>query len=167
MCCTQLAWNAGPKKSPKVCHLGTIAQLCQAISSQLRHVLTIWKKTVKQQCLPHMCSQYGELRPTSHWGLLVSLGTSANFNRFRALASLLYGTRVVGVSQSLRHWSTFGRAAIKLGIGPHSSLVILCRYIYCAVTEVIVFHVLQANVICVVYSVEDFTSVEKVLFVLL
>ena len=43
----------------------------------------------------------------------------------------------------------------------------LCRYIYCEVTEVIVFHLLQANVICVVYSVEDFTSVEKVLFVLL
>jgi len=42
------AWNvlhsarwkcfAGPKKSPKIRHLGTIAQLCGAISSQLRHV---------------------------------------------------------------------------------------------------------------------------------
>jgi len=35
MCCTWLAGNAGPKKSPKICHLGTIAQLCRAISSQL------------------------------------------------------------------------------------------------------------------------------------
>jgi len=28
MCCAQLARNAGPKKSPKIRHLGTIAQLC-------------------------------------------------------------------------------------------------------------------------------------------
>ena len=31
MCCTWLAGNAGPKKSPKIRHLGTIAQLCRAI----------------------------------------------------------------------------------------------------------------------------------------
>jgi len=33
------------KKLPKNRHLGTIAQLCPAISSQLRHVSTIGKKT--------------------------------------------------------------------------------------------------------------------------
>jgi len=65
MCCTRFAGNAGPKKSPKNCHLGTIAQICLAISSQLRHISTIGKKLAKQQCLPHMSSQYGELRPTS------------------------------------------------------------------------------------------------------
>jgi len=54
MCCTQLAGKAGPKKSPKICHLGTITQLCQAISSQLRHVSTIGKKVVKEQYLPHV-----------------------------------------------------------------------------------------------------------------
>ena len=43
MCCTRLAGNAGPKKSPKIRHLGTIAQLCRAISSQLRHVSTTGK----------------------------------------------------------------------------------------------------------------------------
>ena len=41
MCCARLAANAGRKKSPKSRHLGTIAQLCRAISSQLRHVSTI------------------------------------------------------------------------------------------------------------------------------
>jgi len=61
------------KKSSKICHLGTIAQLCRAISSQLRHLSTIGKKLVKQQCLPHMSSQYGELRPISGWDLLASL----------------------------------------------------------------------------------------------
>jgi len=34
-CCTRLAGNAGPKKSPKIRHLRTIVQLCRAISSQL------------------------------------------------------------------------------------------------------------------------------------
>jgi len=61
---TQLAGNAGHKKSPKIRHLGTIAQLCQAISSKarhVRHVLTIQKKLVKQ--LLHMSAQYGELWP--------------------------------------------------------------------------------------------------------
>jgi len=56
MCCTRLAGNAGPKKSPKIRHLGTIAQLCRATSSQLRHVSTIGKKLVKQQYVlpPHV-----------------------------------------------------------------------------------------------------------------
>jgi len=34
-----------PKKSTKICHLGTIAQLCRAISSQLRHVSTSGNKS--------------------------------------------------------------------------------------------------------------------------
>jgi len=36
-------WNTGRKKSPKIRHLRTIAQLCWAISSQLRHISTIGK----------------------------------------------------------------------------------------------------------------------------
>jgi len=43
MCCTRLAGNAGPKKSPKSRHLGTIAQICRAISLQQRYVSTIRK----------------------------------------------------------------------------------------------------------------------------
>ena len=58
---------------------------------------------------------------------IVSLvwGTPANFNAFRVLAALLHGTLVVGVSQTAafnrgRHLGPiFGRAAIRLGIGPH------------------------------------------------
>jgi len=38
MCCTWLAGNAGSKKSPKIGYLGTITQLCWAISLQLRHI---------------------------------------------------------------------------------------------------------------------------------
>ena len=54
MCCKRLAKNAGPKKLPKIRHLGTIAQLCRAESSQLRHVSTIREKLVKQQYVLHM-----------------------------------------------------------------------------------------------------------------
>jgi len=53
------------KNLPKIRHLCTIAQLCPATSSQLRHVSTIGKKIVKQQYLLHMSSQYGELWPTN------------------------------------------------------------------------------------------------------
>jgi len=45
-CWTRLAENIGRKKVAKTGHLSTSTQLCRAIiSSQLRHVLTIGKKT--------------------------------------------------------------------------------------------------------------------------
>jgi len=43
MCYTWLAGNAGPKNRQKIRHLGTIAQVCRAISSQLRYISTIGK----------------------------------------------------------------------------------------------------------------------------
>ena len=53
-------------------------------------------------------------------------GTPANFNGFRVLAALLHCTPVLGVSQTCgveqRAPPIFDRAAITLGIGPHSSL---------------------------------------------
>jgi len=86
----RLARSAGAKKSPKIRRLGTIVQLCRTISSQL---------VVKQQCLPHMSSHYGELRPTNGWDLLASLGYPCKF-QFRVLAALLHGTLVVVVRQT-------------------------------------------------------------------
>jgi len=50
------------KKSPKGHHLGTITQLYPAIFSQVRHYRQSEKKLVKQQYLPHVSLQYGELR---------------------------------------------------------------------------------------------------------
>jgi len=54
MCCPRLAENTGRKKVAKNRHLGTIAQMCRAISSQLRHVSTIGKKLIKQQYVLQM-----------------------------------------------------------------------------------------------------------------
>ena len=106
MCCMRLAANAGPKKVAKNRHLGTIGQLCRAISSQIRHVSTIGKKLVKQQYLPHMSSQYGERRPTNGWDRFVSLG-HPNFNGSRVLAALLHSqTAALNIG---RHLYSAGR----------------------------------------------------------
>jgi len=89
----RLAENTGCKKSPKIRRLGTIAQLCRVIPSQLRHVSTIRKKHVKQQYLIHMFSKYVELQPvTAEIGSGV-WGTPANFNGFRVFASSLQRRR--------------------------------------------------------------------------
>jgi len=72
MCCTRLTENTERKNYTKNRHLRTIAQLCRAISSQLRHVLTIGKK-FKQQYIPQS-PQYAELRLTNGSDLLDSLG---------------------------------------------------------------------------------------------
>ena len=58
------------------------------------------KKFVKQQYLPYMSPQYGEIRPTSSRDLSLVRGTPGNFNGFRVFAALTQGTLVVGVSQT-------------------------------------------------------------------
>jgi len=47
---------------------------------------------------------------------LVVWGTPANFNAFRSLAVLLYGTLAVGISQTLRRWT---EGATYIGQGGH------------------------------------------------
>ena len=72
------------------------------------------KKLVKQQRLPHMSLQYGELGPLAAEICWRVWGTPANFNGFRVSAALLHGTVVVGVSQTLRH-RTEGATYIRQG----------------------------------------------------
>jgi len=114
MCCLGLAANTGRKNVAKNRHLGTIAQLRPAISSQPRHLSTIGKKilssNISSRC-PHNIVNFGLLAAE-----IVSLvwGTPANFNGFLALAALLHGTLVVGVSQTAafnrgRHLYSAGR----------------------------------------------------------
>jgi len=101
-CCMWLAANTGPKKVAKNRYLGTIPQLCRAISSELRHISTIGKNllssNISSTC-PHNMVNFGPLAAeivSSVWG------TPANFNGFVVLAALLHGILVVGVSQTLR-----------------------------------------------------------------
>jgi len=114
MCCTWLAGNAGPKKSSKICHLGTIAQICRAISLQLRRVSTIGKNFLNSNTsymYPDNMVNFGPLTAEICWRVW---GNPANFNRFRILAALLHGTLVVGISQTLRRW-TVGAIYIRQG----------------------------------------------------
>ena len=102
MCCARVAKNTARKKSLKSRHLGTIPQICRAISSQLRHVSTIEKNLLNIDTSPtcsHNMVNFGLLTAEICWPVW---GTPANFNGFRVLAALLHGTLVVGVSQTLR-----------------------------------------------------------------
>jgi len=113
-CCTPLAENTGRKKSPKICHLDTMAQLCRAISSQLRHVSTIGKNSLNSNTssiCPRNMANFDPLMAEISSGVW---GTPANFNGFRVLAALLLGTLVVGVSQTLQRW-TEGATYIRQG----------------------------------------------------
>jgi len=83
-------------------HLGTIAQLCRAVSSQIRYVSTIGKKLLNidtSSTCRHNMVNFGLLTAEIRWRVW---DTPANFNGFRVLAALLHGTLVVGVSQTLR-----------------------------------------------------------------
>jgi len=89
--------------------LGT--QICQAISSHLRHVSTIGKKHVKQQYL-HMSSQCGERRPTNRWDRLVSLRHSSTFQRVSRFGFVTAPTSLNGGQPNFERclavsWATF------------------------------------------------------------
>ena len=83
-------------------HFDTISQLCQAMSSQRRHISTIGKKLIKtdtSSTCPRNMVNFGLLTAEIRWRVW---GTPANFNGFRFLTALLHGTLLVGVSQTLR-----------------------------------------------------------------
>jgi len=104
-------WKYRTQKIAKNRHLGTIAQMCRAISSQLRHISTIGKKLVKQQYVLQMSSQYGELRPTNGWDRFGSLGHSSKFQRVSRLGSI-----------TARQWNSERQPNFAaLNSGPHLS----------------------------------------------
>ena len=86
------------KNSPSGYHRTTLSGYIFATKTRIDNR----NKFVKQQYLPHMPPQYGELRPIA--AVIVSLvwGTPGNFNGFCVLAALLHGTVVMGISQTLR-----------------------------------------------------------------
>jgi len=95
-------------------HLGTITQICRAISSQLWHVPTIGRNLLNintSSTCPHNMVNCGPITFENCWRVW---GTPANFKGFRVLAALLHGTSAVGVSQTLRRW-TEGTTYIRQG----------------------------------------------------
>jgi len=93
-------WKYRTQNDAKNRHLRTIAQLHPAISSQLRHASTIGKN-VKQQYLP--TCPYNMVNFGLPAAEIISLvwGTTANFNGFRVLASLLQPHRSPEANQTL------------------------------------------------------------------
>jgi len=78
MCFTWLAESTGRKKDANIAHLRTIAQLCRAISSQLRYVSTAGKNMLNSNIstCPHNMVNFGSLtaEPTNGWDWLAGLG---------------------------------------------------------------------------------------------
>jgi len=133
MCCMRLTRNTGHKNDAKNRHLRTIAQICQAISSQLMHVSTIGKNLLSSNISSTCSHNMMNFVPVT---AEISLGvwvTPANFNGFHVLSLLLYGTLVVGVSQTAalnrgRHLYSAGRPS-RWALGQILVLV------YCNVNE--------------------------------
>jgi len=111
-----MARSTGRLKSPKNRHLGTIGQLCPAISSQLMNVSTIGKKSCWTAISPPHVPQYGE-RPTNGWDLLASLGHP---NKFQPVFEpwLRYCTDVAQ-RRSTKLCRMFGRLLVWYIIGLH------------------------------------------------
>jgi len=88
-------------RTQKIRYLGTITQLCPAISSQRRHVSTIGKKNMlnsnTSSTCPHNMANFGPITAEIDSGVW---GTTANFNGFRILAALLHGILVLGIRQT-------------------------------------------------------------------
>jgi len=109
MCCTRLAENTGRKKAPKIRHLRTIAQLCRAVSSQLRHVTTIGQKLLNSNISSTHFHNMVNFGPSAAEIGLPVCGSPANFNGFRVFASLLQRRRSTEVNQSLHNvWPSLG-----------------------------------------------------------
>jgi len=84
-------------------HLRTIAQLCRAISLQLRHISTIGKKLLNSNIsltCPHNMVNFGALTAEICSGVW---GTPANFNGFRILALLLQRCCSLEANQTLHN----------------------------------------------------------------
>jgi len=186
-------WKHRTQKIAKNRHLRTIAQLCRAISSQLRHASTIGKKLLNNNISPTCSHNMVNFGPLAAEIVSRVRGTATNFNGFASwlrycsdvahrrptklcttyepllglytlyifgsscplteffpvqnslcvqdlrcsiLAALRHGTPAAGVSQTLwrgtrngitglsqRASPIFGRAAITLGTGPHSTVL--------------------------------------------
>ena len=87
VCCTRLAENTGCKKSRQNRHLGTIAQISRAISSQLSHVSTIGKNLLNRNTSStrlHNMVNFGLLAAEIYWRVWGTLQISTGFAFWRS-----------------------------------------------------------------------------------
>ena len=136
-----------PKKSPKSCDLGTIAQLCRAISSHLRHLSTIGKKLLNSNVspdvlTPHNMVNIGSLADEICWRVWGNLQISTGFTscqglgnvtawhwhssswrqpNFVALNTGIGATYIQQGGHHVGHWPTFLVSVLFLILRPHRS----------------------------------------------
>jgi len=106
-------WKYRSQKSPKNCHLRTIAQLCPAAYSQLRHVSTIGKKLLSSNIAstcPHNMANCGPIS-NNGWDRFGSLRNPSKFQRVWRLAFVTAATSLTGgqpnLSPALVHYITY------------------------------------------------------------
>jgi len=114
-CCTQLALNAGCKKiaknSPSVHHRTTLSGRIFATKARIHNrKKNLLNSNICSTCRHNMLN-FSPLMAEICWRVW---GTPVNFSGFRFLAALLHYTLVVGVRQTLRHW-TEGATYIRQG----------------------------------------------------
>jgi len=126
MCCTRLAENTGRKKSLFWHHRTTLSGCIFAAEACIDNRKKNLSNIDTSPTCPDNMVNFGLLTPEICWRVW---GTPANFNGFHVLATLLHGTLVVSVSQlcgvEQRASPIFGRVTITLGIGPHSSFILI------------------------------------------
>ena len=88
-------------------HLRTIAQLCRAISPQLRHVSTIGKNLLSSNIFPTCSYKMVNFGPLTAEIVSLVWGTPTNFNGFRVLAALLH-SQTAALNRG-RHMYSAGR----------------------------------------------------------
>ena len=126
LCCTWIAENIGRKKSPKNSPSGHHCTNLSGYIFPTKARIDNREKNLLNSSISPMSSQYGELRPTSAWGRFGCLGHASEFQRVSHLGSFTArhssSGRQPNCGVEQRAPPVFGRAAVTLGIGPHSSL---------------------------------------------
>ena len=110
-CCSWLAVNTGRKKSPSRHHCVTLSGYIFATKPRIDNPEKNLLNSNTPSTCPHNMVNFGLLPAEICWRVW---GTPANFNGFRVLAALMHGTLLVGISQTLRHW-TEGTTCIRQG----------------------------------------------------
>ena len=113
------------------------------------------KKTVKQQYLPHMSPQYGQLWPTNGWDLLVSLGHPIKFQWVSRLGSITARHSSSGREPNLAALNT-GRHLHSEGRPSRWALAHMSSFIYCSLGIIVVacsLHYALGNCVSCRYNV--------------
>jgi len=131
-CCARLIENTGrktdAKKFPSGHHRTTLSGYIFATKAYVDNRKKNLLNSIISSTCPHNMANFGKV--AAEIGRRV-WGTPANFNGIRILAMLLHGTRVLGVSQTLRRW-TKRSTNIRQGghhVGHWPTFLVICIFV--------------------------------------